>query len=65
MVLSEIIRFFKYDHPILYRLPSQFHFTRKDNHPTLGPKNLRHPTPELISFEVATDFLIYNLWWWI
>ena len=40
MVLSEMIRFLKYDHPTLYWILSQFHFTWRSNHLALGPKSL-------------------------
>ena len=59
MVLREMSRFLKYDHITLYRVLSQYHFTRKDDHPTLGPKNFvptPTPTPSALSF--ATIFAI-------
>ena len=40
MVLSEIIRFFKYDRLILCCVLSQFHLTQRDGQPVLGPKNV-------------------------
>ena len=45
MVLSELSRFLKYDYPTLYRVPSQFPFTRKENHPALAPKNFVPTSP--------------------
>lgn len=40
MEVSEMIRFLQYDHPTLYGELSQFHFTQRDKHPTLDPKNI-------------------------
>ena len=48
MVLSEMIRFLKYDHSTLNRVLSQFKFTLRDGHTALGPKNLV-PTPLCIT----------------
>ena len=59
-----MVRFLKYDHPTLYRVISRFHLMQRDVHQAMGAKNLV-PTPqppELISFEVATEFFIGNFW---
>ena len=49
LVLSGMIRLLKYNQPTLYRVLSQFHFERRDDHPALRPKNL------------VTHSLLYNL----
>ena len=40
MLLREMIRFLKYDHRTLYRVLTQFHVTWRDDHRSLGSKNL-------------------------
>lgn len=56
MVPSEMIKFLKYDHPSLYWVLSQYHFTQRDNNFGLIPKNLLLTSPSPVIIKVQFHF---------
>ena len=61
MVPSEMIKFLKYDHPSLYWVLSQYHFTQRDNDFGLIPKNLVPTSPSPVIIKSAISFPLENI----
>ena len=60
MVLSEMIRFLKYDHPTLYRVLRQFHLTRRVTTTQHWFHKTYYPHPHLLQHNLVISSSCFN-----